>query len=162
MTLDANANSFQIQPLAAGSFAHYFDMSEGELAACQARRIVADSKPGFPCRVSLEDAEIGETLILIHHTHQPADSPFRASHAIYVREGVASATLKPGYVPELIRMRLISLRGFDETHMMVDADAVPGDDLSQAISTMFENDAVSYVHLHYAKQGCFAAKVERV
>ncbi len=77
---------FQIQALPAAPFTPLFELPEDELAARGAVRRVADAKPGFPCRVSLADAEPGETVILAHYEHQPADSPFRASHAVYVRK----------------------------------------------------------------------------
>ena len=57
-------------------------------------RQTATTKPGFPCRVSLEDAEVGEQLILVNYEHQPSASPYRAAHAIFVRKGVEQA--KPG------------------------------------------------------------------
>jgi hypothetical protein len=66
-----------------------------------------------------------------------------------------------GEVPTVMLSRLISLRLFGHDDMMVDADVVPGTDLKFAIVQAFANPQVSYLHLHYAKPGCFAASVRR-
>ncbi len=153
--------SFQIHALAAEPFRHLFELSDSELAGKRATRMTADAKPGYPCRVSLADAEPGETVILVNHEHQPADSPYRSTHAIFIREDAQKACPAPGEVPEAIRIRLISVRAFDENHFMVNADVAKGMDLHEAITGMLANPDVAYLHLHYAKPGCFAAQVTR-
>ena len=152
---------FQIQALPAAPFTPLFELPEDELAARGAVRRVADAKPGFPCRVSLADAEPGETVILAHYEHQPADSPFRASHAVYVREGVAQAIPSPGAVPEVLRSRTLSLRAFDAAGMMLDADLVEGRALEGAAERLLADPAVAYLHAHFAKPGCFACRIDR-
>ena len=72
--------NFIITALPEQDFECYFAMSGAELAGKLARRMVADEKPGYPCRVSLLDAEIGEEVLLVNYTHQLADSPFRAPY----------------------------------------------------------------------------------
>jgi hypothetical protein len=153
--------SFQIHALAPDPFAPLFTLPDSDLAKAQAIRMTVDSSPGYPCRVSLADAEIGETVILLNFTHQPADSPYRASHAIFVRENAEQAFPEPGVVPKVLETRLISARAFDENHHMVDAQVVDGSELSETIPAMLQNPAVAYLHLHNAKQGCFAASVTR-
>ncbi len=153
--------SFQIHSLPAEDFAHLFALSDANLAKRNACRQVVQSKPGTPCRVSMADAEVGETVILLNYEHQPARSPYKATHAIFVRENVQQAALKVGEVPEVLRSRIISLRFFDRNHMMIDADVVQGDGLADAIKAAFEDDAICYAHLHNAKPGCFAASVTR-
>ena len=154
--------SFRIHALPANDFQYLSTLSEAELFARLIRRMVADKRPGFPCRVSLEDARPGETVFLLNYVHQPADSPFRASHATYVREGVPTAAPAPGEVPDMIRNRLISLRAFDDEGMLTAADVADGADVPAAIETMFANPDVACIHLHFAKQGCYAARVDRV
>ncbi|MEL7215231.1 MAG: DUF1203 domain-containing protein [Pseudomonadota bacterium] len=148
---------FQLKALPAEPFAPLFALTEEELAA---RHIVAETvteTPGTPCRVSLADAEIGERVILCNYEHQQGASPYRASHAIYVREGAAQAHLGLNEVPEVIQQRLISLRFFDARHMMVEADVVDGTEVRAALSSGFARSGAAYAHLHYAKPGCFAA-----
>jgi len=138
-----------------------FNLSDSGLANMQASRMVADAKPGFPCRISLADAEPGEVVILVNFEHQPADSPYRSSHAIFVREQAEQAFPAVGEVPEALSSRLISLRAFDKTHFMLAAEVVEGELLAEIIPATFDNPEVSYVHLHHAKQGCYAARVTR-
>lgn len=154
--------TFRITPLSRATFAPLFALADDALPAHGARRIVAGLGGGYPCRVSLRDADPGETVILVHHQHQPADTPFRASHAVYVREAAEECAPAPGEVPDLFRTRLMSLRAFDAEGMMVDAAVAPGTELRPAIAAMLADPAVAYLHLHYAKPGCYAARVDRV
>lgn len=153
--------SFVIHALPAAPFAPLFMLSADELAARGGVLRVADRCPGFPCRVSLRDAEIGETVVLVHYEHQPARSPFRASHAIYVRRNAIEARARPGWVPELFHARLMSVRAFDGAGMLVDADVVEGSALEPVIDRMLSSRDAAYLHLHFAKPGCYAARVDR-
>ncbi len=153
--------SFQIHALSPGPFAPLFAMSDDELRSLRATRMTVDAKPGYPCRVSLADAEIGETVLLVNFEHQPADSPYRASHAIFVREHAGQAFPAAGSVPEALASRLISVRAFDYKHFLFNADVVDGSRLSESIPAMFQDPEVAYLHLHHAKPGCFAARVTR-
>ena len=153
--------TFQIEALRPEDFAAFFKMSDAELARNNARKMVVTVSPGTPCRVSLADAEVGETVVLVNYEHQPANSPYRSRHAIFVRQGVQQAHPAVDEVPKVLLSRLISLRLFDHDDMMVDADVVPGTELKDAIVQAFTNRGVSYLHLHYAKPGCFAASVKR-
>lgn len=151
--------SFQIHALPYALFAPLFTLSDAELAERGARRVSVDTKPGFPCRVSLVDANPGETVMLLNYTHQPADSPYRASHAIFVREHAEQAFPDVDTVPEVLTRRLVSVRAFDAQHDMIDADVVAGTELADAINAMLRNRRAGYLHLHNAKPGCFAATV---
>jgi hypothetical protein len=153
--------SFQISGLPASLFAPLFHLSETELAQRHAVRSVADRHPGFPCRVSLRDAEPGETVLLLNYEHQSVASPYRSQHAIFVRENAVDARLEVNEVPESLGIRLLSLRAFDHAGMMVGADVIQGRELADAINQMLELNAVAYLHVHNAKPGCFAARVDR-
>ncbi len=153
---------FQIHALDHDQFTKYFDYDTAQLSASGAHLETVSEYPGTPCRVSLADAHIGETVLLINHEHQPENSPYRASHAIFVRKGVEQATPTANTVPKVLSSRLLSLRGFDETHFMRAADVVDGSTLGTALETMFQSSKIAYIHIHNAKPGCFAAKVTRV
>jgi hypothetical protein len=153
--------SFRIHALPAAPFAPLFLLSDDELRRHLAVRCVVDREPGFPCRVSLCDAAVGETVLLVHYEHQPAGTPYRAGHAIYVREGALEARPAVGEVPEVLARRLLSVRAFDADGMMRDADVVDGRALAPAIERLFGDERVAYLHLHNAKPGCYAARVER-
>jgi hypothetical protein len=153
--------NFQIKALPETAFAHFFAMTDAELADHQACRQIVTATPGTPCRVSMADAEIGETVVLLNHAHQPEKGPYRATHAIFVRLGAKQAILAVNEVPQVIRSRLISIRLFDSNHMMVDAEVAQGDAVAALIATAFDNPAIAYIHRHNAKPGCFAASVHR-
>jgi hypothetical protein len=154
--------SYRISGLSPETFRHLFHLSDEELAAQGARRYVADVKPGYPDRIELRDAELGERLILVNYTHQPADNPYRASHAVFVSESSEEAYDRVGEVPEALRLRQISLRAFDGDDFLVAADLAPGAELEPAIESLFADLRVAYIQAHYAKPGCFAARIDRV
>ena len=151
---------FRITGLDPKRFAPLFDLSADELARRRIVRRVADSMPGFPCRISLADAEPGSEVLLLNYEHLPVESPYRASHAIYVS---ANATPFEGVdiVPPALRSRLLSLRAFDANGMMVDADIVEGREAEGLIERLLGHRDVDYVHAHFARRGCFAARIER-
>ena len=153
--------SFQLVGLPSDPFAPLFDLPDSELAAGNVQRVVATSNPGYPCRVSLIDAEIGEELLLLPFEHQPANSPYRASGPIFVRKGASQARPDPGVVPDYVRRRLISVRAYDDAGEMTDATVCDGTDAASAIQTMFADNRVAYIHLHNAKRGCFSCLVNR-
>jgi hypothetical protein len=138
-----------------------FALSDADLAARGIQRMVADEKPGLPCRVTLEDAEPGERLLLLPFEHQPAHSPYRASGPIFVRECAAQAFDAPNIVPPVLRGRLLSLRGYDAQDCIVEADVVSGDAVEEAITRFFVRNEVRYIHVHNAKRGCFACRIDR-
>jgi len=156
-----NPVPFQIHSLPKEKFSFLFNLSAEELANRNACRQIVKSSPGTPCRVSMIDARVGETVILLNYNHQPAQSPYKASHAIFVRENAEQAKLEPNTIPDLLATRLISVRSFNEQHMMIDANVVNGKELGNEIDKTFLNKQVTYIHLHNAKPGCFAAKVTR-
>jgi hypothetical protein len=154
--------SFRITGLSPEPFQKLFGLADEELAANGVKRYVADHKPGFPDRVELRDAEPGETLLLLNYTHQPANTPYRASHAIFVREGAAGRYDRIDEVPPAFRPRVLSLRAFDEGGMIVGADLVDGQKVESLIKHLFENHNVAYIQAHYAKYGCYAGRIDRV
>jgi hypothetical protein len=155
------ANSFQFNAADAGQFAALFERTDAELAELGVRRVTADTKPGFPCRVSLADAEIGETMLLLPWVHHDVVSPYRASGPIYVRRGAPTAQPSPGEVPVMFMHRLLSVRAYDERAMIVDAEVVQGTELASTIDRFFSSERVSYLHVHNARPGCYNCSVVR-
>ena len=151
---------FRIRGLAAEPVAELFSLSDEALAARGAVRMTADRAPGFPCRISLTDAALGDEVILTHHEHHAVDSPFLSGYAIYVREGERTFD-EVDRVPAMLRSRLLSLRAFDARGMLLDADVVDGKGVEALIERLFVDARVAYIHIHFAKPGCYAALVER-
>jgi hypothetical protein len=143
--------SFQITGLDAALFRRFYGLSDEELQGLGVRRLIVDSKPGFPDRIELRDAEQGEAVLLLNYLHQPADSPYKASHAIFVREWAETRYRAVDKTPEVLWTRPISLRAFDDKGDMVDADLTGGGDLKPAIERLFDNPETAYIHAHYAK-----------
>ena len=112
--------------------------------------------------MSLRDAEPGETLLLLNFEHLAVASPYRSRHAIYVREYAEDARVAVDEIPEVLRLRLLSLRAFDRRGMLLDADVVNGREVEPLIERMLGQTGVEYIHVHNAKPGCFAARVDRV
>lgn len=146
--------------LAPAQFEPLFALDDAALAARGIARVTADAVPGFPCRVSLEDARPGETLLLLAFEHQPAQSPYRASGPIFVRQ-LAHTAYDSGELPPVFRGRMLSVRAYDATGMMVDADTVEGADAEPMFTRLLAREAVAYLHVHNARPGCYAARVER-
>ena len=151
--------TFRIHGLSAQDFAPFFAMTEAELTAVNAMRVIVDSEPGYPCRVSLEDAKIDETVILLNHASMPAPTPFQATHAIYIRQSARTFVPEPGEIPTALCMHTQSVRAFDGNWMLVDAEGEA--EIAATIEKMLKRPEVKEVHLHNARQGCYAARATR-
>ena len=137
------------------------EATEEQLSALGAVRMTATGKPGFPCRMSLKDAEVGEEVILFHYTSHDVDSPYRSSYAIFARTGLSAAAQFIDAVPPVFDGRTLAMRAFDQDAMLKTASlAMPGD-ADRSIRQLFELDEVAYIDVHNAAHGCFAARVER-
>jgi hypothetical protein len=153
--------SFQISGLPVAPFAPFFGLSDARLASHAAMRMTADVFPGFPCRVSLRDAQPGETLLLLNYEHLPVATAYRSRYAIFVREYAEEAKVAVDEVPESLRLRLLSLRAFNDAGRLLDADVVDGRQVDSLIRRMLDKPEVAYLHAHNAKPGCFAARIDR-
>lgn len=152
-------SGFRLRGLPAAEFSHFFVMSDDELERDGARRMISTGS-GFPCRISLTDARAGDEVILVNYQHHRTQSPFRSCFALYVRAGEVQFDAK-NEVPEQLRQRLLSLRGYDAQGMLRAAEIADGRELETGIDAMFASDDVAYIHLHFARPGCYAAFVER-
>jgi len=153
--------SYIVSGLPLAPFQPLFGLDEAALAAHGAIRQVVKAKPGSPCRVTLQDAEPGETVLLVNYEHQPATTPYRSSHAIFVREAASETAVIRDQIPDVLLGRLLSIRAFDSDGMMVDADVLPGADLEPLVKAWLERREIAYLHVHNAKPGCYAARIDR-
>jgi hypothetical protein len=153
--------TFQIHALDPAQFAPLFALSDAELAALHMVRNTCATTPGSPCRVSLADAAVGDTLLLLGHEHLSVASPYRSSHAIFVREGAVQMRPAPGEVPPMIAQRLISARAFDASGMMTAADVLEGSAVAVMLQNWIAEPGIAHVDLHTARQGCFLARAFR-
>jgi hypothetical protein len=153
--------AYRIEGIAAEPFAALFGLSDEALARSGARRVVADASGGFPCRVTLEEAEPGETLILANHVSHDAATPFRTAYAIFVREGAGGPARYDDELPPVLRGRALSLRGFDDEGMLRGAVLAMAGEAEAKIAELLERPEIHAVHAHSAAAGCFIAKIER-
>ena len=153
--------SFRVTGLSPEPFISLFGQSDAALAAVGARRIMVDAAPGYPDRITLREVPVGDSVILVNHVSQPAPTPYRASHAIFVHEGATERYDAIDRVPDVMRGRLLSVRAFDAAGMMVDADVAEGGTVEPLIRRLLADEAVAYLHVHYAKRGCFSCRIDR-
>lgn len=153
--------SFRIRGLDASPFTHLFGLSDSELAEHGAERYIADRPNALPDRITMRDAEPGEAMLLLNHTYQPANSAYRGTHAIFVREGATQTYDEIDEIPPVMARRLLSLRGFDAKDKIADGRVVEGRDAAATIRDMFENPAIRYIHAHNAGHGCFSGRIDR-
>jgi uncharacterized protein DUF1203 len=152
--------SFRVLGLSPDPFRPLFAMPDAQLHGLGARRIFADD-PRMPCRVSMEHARLGEELLLLNFEHQPANTPYRSTHAIYVRRLADRAFDAVDTVPAVLASRLLAVRAFDAQHMMIDAEVCEGARAANVFERLLADPQASYLHVHNAKRGCYAARVER-
>lgn len=152
---------FQISALKIDQFRHLFGQDQESLARQGVQRKVVDNNPGYPCRVSLRDAEVGEEVLLMNYEHQSKLTPYRSSHAIFIRESANQALPDRNEIPKMLRHRLLSVRAFDPSGMMIDADVIDGEQLESLIERMLANESVDKLHLHNARTGCYIALAQR-
>ncbi len=154
--------TYRITGLNRAPFADLIGASDAVLASHNAIRVTAATKPGYPCRISLDDAEVGETLILVNHVSHNVATPYRSAYAIYVREGVTEAASFTNTLPPVFANRPIAFRAFDADGMLRNAAlALPGQ-AEEKIQMLLDNAEIAYLHAHNAAHGCFSAKVERL
>ena len=153
--------AFRVTGLPAAAFAPLFSLSDDELLALHAQRVVVDHQPGFPDRIALRDAEVGESVILVNHAHLTKPGPYRASHAIFVIDGETQSFDGVDVIPDVLRSRMLSFRAFDDDEMMVRAELADGREAEAVIHRLFADAVVSFIHVHYATRGCYACRVDR-
>lgn len=154
--------SFRCIAISAERFAGLAALNDAELHRRGVRRVIADDKPGYPCRITLEDAEVGEPLLLLNFAHHDVDSPYRGSGPIYIRPTARATAFAPGQIPAMFAHRRLSVRAYNASAMMLAAEVVHGSELAACITRLLGDPAAAYLHVHNAGPGCYNCRVERV
>ena len=154
--------NFKIRSLEDKEFSALFSLNNLELEKRGAIKMIVDKFPGFPCRVSLEDAEIGEEVILIPYQHHKTSSPYQASGPIFVREGAKTSIWNTNEIPKMLNHRLLSLRGYNDNGIMKKTSVTEGNQLKEQILRIFGNEEIKYIDIHNAGPGCYNCRVERI
>ena len=153
--------TYRIRGLDPAPFQPLFELPDDELEKRGVMRMTVTAKPSFPCRVTLEDRDIGERVLLLNHVSHDVANPYRASHAIFVTEGANEAAEFVDEIPPVLATRILSLRGFDDQGLMADALLTQPGEADEAIRRLFANPDIATIHAHNATRGCFAARIER-
>lgn len=152
--------TYRIAGLSPAPFQPLFALTDAELAEHRAVRVIADRHPGFPCRVTLKDAAIGEELILLHHVSHDVATPYRSAYAIYVSRSDDAPEYRDAIAP-VMQARPLGLRGFDAAGMLRGARLAAPGEADAGIRDLFDNPDIAYIHAHNAAHGCFVARVDR-
>ncbi|WP_459211515.1 DUF1203 domain-containing protein [Aquimarina rhabdastrellae] len=155
-------NNFIISGIKQNEIQQLFNLEEKELQAKGISKIKVDEKPGYPCRISLKEAEIGEEILAFNYEHHKANSPYRASGPIFVRINTNEACLKKNEIPEILKNRYLSLRVYDDDGIMIDAITIEGERIEEAIQRVFDNKKAKYIQVHNAKRGCYNCQIDRI
>jgi hypothetical protein len=153
--------TYRITGIDPAPYRHLYGLSDEELACRGVVRMTVSEKPSFPCRVSLTDRDLGESVLLLNHLSHDVANPYRARHAIFVTEGVEQAAEFVDRVPPVFEPRVLSLRGFGKDGMMEEAILTQPGEADAGIRKLFANPAIETIHAHNAARGCFSAKIER-
>ena len=122
--------------------------------------VIADEPNAFPCRRCMTDAEPGERMLLLPYDPFPAESPYSGRGPVFVHADGCEPFRQNGEVPEQLRRRLLAIRAYDRNAMMIGADVVDGTFLEGAAQRLLDAPGAKYAHVHYARPGCFACRVE--
>ena len=152
--------TYVVRGLDPAPYRDLFGVPDEQLADRGIVRMTVDGN-GYPCRVSLTDRAIGESVLLVNHVSHAVANPYRASHAIFVTEADEEAAEFVDAVPPVFEIRVLSLRGFDADGMMADAVLTQPGEADAGIRKLFANPAIETIHAHNATRGCFSAKIER-
>ena len=153
--------TYRISGIDPAQFGHLVGLSDEQLALHGAARMKADAKPNFPCRITLDDVEVGESLLLVNHVSHDGNNPYRATHAIFVSESATEAAVYDDEIPPALARRVLSLRAFDADGMMTDAALAQPGEADAIVRRLLADQTVHHVDAHNATRGCFAARIDR-
>jgi len=139
-----------------------FELTSEELAEKNIVKMVVDTNPGFPCRVSLEDAEIGEEVLLLSLEYHKTTSPYRATGPVFIRKNAIKADLAVNEIPKMLFQRQQTLRVYDSNGMMIAAKSPSAKETRKEIEALLMNSKASYIQIHNTNPGCYNCVVNRV
>ena len=151
--------SFRIRGLEPAQFRPLFALDDDTLVARGMRGMVIDEPNSAPCRVTLCDVEPGERVLLLQYAHQTANTPYRAGGPIFVSAKASEPFDRIDELPQMLSNRPLSIRAYDRGGMMVNADVAY--DPRRLFDEFLSDPAVEYLHVHLARRGCYACRVDR-
>jgi hypothetical protein len=123
--------------------------------------VLVDEPHSYPCRQCLRDAQPGEQMLLMSYNPFRGESPYSGDSPVFIHLETCSPDADESVAPDQLTRRLLSVRAYDDRHMMRAADVVPGSDLLDLADRLLDQPDVAYLHVHNALPGCWAARIER-
>jgi hypothetical protein len=153
--------NYRISGLPIEDFSDVLNASDDALRARGVVIQTATEADAFPCRITLEDATVGDEMLLLNYDHLIAHSPYASSGPIYIRRNATQTNVVENRIPAQQQRRLLSIRAYDRRDFIIDAEVAPGSELEAQIERFFANPEVRYLHVHNARRGCYACRVDR-
>jgi hypothetical protein len=125
------------------------------------RPIRVDDSPGYPCRVCLRDAAVGDEVFLIAHRASPVEHPHSVVGPVYIHAHACAPWAAAGSLPPVVRTRRLAVRAYDSGGDLIACELAEGAAVEAAITRLFEDSRAAALHLHFARAGCFACRLER-
>ncbi len=151
---------FIIEPLS-NELKEQLEQGTTELLGNPVTTVIADAKPGYPCRLSLEDAEPGEALYLFSHTPFSCANAYRETGPVFIRKNAKPAKLPINELPDVAYARSIIFRAYDSEGTILSASPAEAGDLSGTLGRLLDDKHVDFVHLRAVVSGCFLCKARR-
>ena len=131
------------------------------LADGTAVEVASNDDAPFPVRCCLHDATAEEGVLLLSMQPQSDDSPYAAPGPVYIhRDRCAGYHPSRRTVPQILRGRTLSLRGYTDEHMITGTAVVAGDDVEGAAHELLDVPGTAYLFVHFAGPGCYACRID--
>jgi hypothetical protein len=153
--------NLRIHPIAPEEIAQILRLRRDDWGNHDLTPVRADAPRGYPCRVCLRDAAPGDELLLFSHSPFPGPAPYRTVGPIFAHAGGCAPYVDGDAVPEVLASRLLSIRGMDATLRIVDGDVASGTALEAAAERLLADPGVAALHVHFARNGCYACRIVR-
>ena len=138
------------------------DAARSSALASGAAVLPEDDGGSFPVRCCLSDERSADEVLLLSVRMPSAESPYTAPSPVYIHRGPCAGREPSAVVPEILRDRRLSLRAYDERHMITGTAVVEGGDVERAAAALLDDERASYVFAHFAGPGCYACRIDPV
>jgi hypothetical protein len=130
------------------------------LANGTAVEVTSNDDAPFPVRCCLHDATAEEGVLLLSLRPQSGDSPYAAPGPVYIHRDRCAGYSPQGDVPQILRGRMLSLRGYTDGHMITGTAVVAGGDVEGAAHKLLDVPGTAYLFVHFAGPGCYACRID--
>ena len=122
--------------------------------------VTSNDDAPFPVRCCLHDATAEEGVLLLSIQPRSGDSPYAAPGPVYIHRDRCDGYSPKGAVPQILRGRTLSLRGYTDEHMITGTAVVAGDDVETAAPQLLAVPGTAYLFVHFAGPGCYACRID--